>query len=160
MSLSTIAAARQKEIKLSIAVVATTTLGIGWAEPCVFVKEGSGGMLLRRLKNRCVRHLISRARFDSTKLQKRVPALPRNVRRELRARRKSPYAVQSHRNVYEELSSSLQGNGQPRGCPIQKGRHKLPDTDLSLADGLAVLELCPCRCYSRHVFRCRGISHL
>src|SRR6266567_5284811 len=144
MSLSTIAAARQKEIKLSIAVVATTTLGIGWAEPCVFVKEESGGMLLRRLKNRCVCHHFTRP-FRCHKLQKRVPALPGNVRRELRARRKSPYAVQSHRNVYEELSSSLQGNAQPRGCPTRKARHKLPDTDLSLADWLAALEQWPCR---------------
>src|SRR5580704_2688187 len=138
MSLSTIAAARQKEIKLSIAVVATTTLGIGWAEPCVFVKEGSAGILLRRLKNRCVRHLISRARFDSTKPRQRVPALHRNFRRGLRAGRKSPCAAQSHRNVYEELSSSLQGNGQPRGCPTRTAPHKRPDTGLRLADRLVV----------------------
>src|SRR5260370_39516670 len=111
MSLSTIAADRQKEIKVSIAVVATTTLGIGWAEPCVFVKEGSAGILLCRLENRCVRHLISLARFDSTKPQQRVPALHRNFRSGLLASRKIPCPGQSHQNVYEELSRSLRGNG-------------------------------------------------
>ena len=40
MSLSTIAAARQKEIKLSMAVVATRTLATGRAAPGVFVRRG------------------------------------------------------------------------------------------------------------------------
>src|SRR5258708_36152291 len=44
MSLSTIAAARQNEMKVSMAVVATITLGTGWAEPCVFVMEASSAM--------------------------------------------------------------------------------------------------------------------
>src|ERR1700730_11412556 len=145
MSLSTIAAARQKEIKVSMAVVATITLGAGWVEPWVFVREESVGMFLGRLKHGCVCHFISRARCDATKLRKRVPALARNARRELRARRKSPCAVQSRRNVYEELSSSLPGNGQPRGCPTRKARHKRPDTGLSLAGWLAVLGQWPCR---------------
>src|SRR5260370_7350321 len=121
-------AASQKEIKVSIGVVATTTLGMGWAEPCVFVKEGSAGIWLCRPKNRCVRHLISRARFDSTKPRQRVPALHRNFRRGLRARRKSPCAAQSHQNVYEELSSSLRVNRRPRRCPTRTPRHKPPTT--------------------------------
>src|SRR5436853_2208115 len=101
--------------------------------------------VIRQIEKQSCVSFISRARFDATKLQKRVPALPGNARTELRARRKSPYAAQSHRNVYEELSSSLQGNEQPRGCPTRKARHKLPDTDLSLADWLVVLEQWPCR---------------
>src|SRR5260370_13328330 len=137
-------AASQKEIKVSIGVVATTTLGMGWAEPCVFVKEGSAGIWLCRPKNRCVRHLISRARFDSTKPQQRVPALHGNFRRGLRARRKSPCAAQSHQHAYQELSSSLRGNGQPPGCPTRTARHKRPDTHLRLADQL-VVEQWPCR---------------
>ena len=47
MSFSTIAAARQKEIKLSIAVVATRTLATGRAVIGVFVRRGSGVMWLR-----------------------------------------------------------------------------------------------------------------
>jgi hypothetical protein len=40
MSLSTIAAARQKEMKLSMAVVATTTLATGRVAPAGFVRRG------------------------------------------------------------------------------------------------------------------------
>ena len=46
MSLSTIAAARQKEIKLSMAVVATRTLATGRAV-VGFVRTGSGVMRLK-----------------------------------------------------------------------------------------------------------------
>ena len=48
MSLSTMAAARQKEMKLSMAVVATITLGTGWAEPRAGVREVSIAMLRGR----------------------------------------------------------------------------------------------------------------
>src|SRR5580700_7109398 len=50
MSFRTMAAARQKEIKLSMAVVATRTLGIGRTPLGGDVSTGSGVMWLREVK--------------------------------------------------------------------------------------------------------------
>src|SRR5690242_1764999 len=133
MSLSTMAAARQKEIKLSMAVVATMTLGAGWAEPRVAVKEGSVGMFSGRLKKSTRWSFHFTRRFHATKPQKRVLAPDGNARKELRARRKNPCARQNHRNACEGFSSWLPSTEQPPDCPTQTIRHRRPDSDPSTA---------------------------